>query len=92
MLSTFDLVWMAAERAPNHLAIVDDRTDRRLTFSQLMEEIELVAAGLAARHIRSGMRVATVLPSTFDHCIALLALSRLGAVPALINFRLRQRN
>jgi len=89
MLTTFDLVWMAAERAPNHLAIVDDRTDRRLTYRQLIEEIEMVAAGLAARHINSGMRVATVLPSTFDHCIALLALSRLGAVPALINFRLR---
>ena len=56
MLTTFDLVWMAAERAPNHLAIVDDRTDRRLTFCQLIEEIEMVAAGLAARHISSGMR------------------------------------
>ena len=88
MLTTFDLVWMAAERAPNHLAIVDDRTDRRLTYRQLIGEIEMVAAGLAARGIGPGTRVATVLPSTFDHCIALLALTRLGAVPALINFRL----
>ena len=89
MLSTFDLVWMAAERAPDHLAIVDDRTDRRLTYRQLIEEIEMVAAGLIARGIGPVTRVATVLPSTFDHCIALLALARLGAVPALINFRLR---
>ncbi len=49
----------------------------------------MVAAGLTARGIGPGTRVATVLPSTFDHCIALLALARLGAVPALINFRLR---
>ncbi len=89
MLTTYDLVWMAAERAPNHLAIVDDRTDRRLTYRQLIVEVETVAAGLAARGIRAGARVATVLPSTFDHCIALLALARLGAVPALVNFRLR---
>jgi 2-furoate---CoA ligase len=89
MLTTFDLVWMAAERAPSHLAIVDDRTDRRLTYRQLIGEIESVAAGLAARGIGPGTRVATVLPSTFDHCIALLALTRLAAVPALINFRLR---
>ncbi len=36
MLSTFDLVWMAAERAPNHLAIVDDRTDRRQTYRRFI--------------------------------------------------------
>ena len=36
MLTTYDLVWMAAERAPDHPAIVDDRTDRRLTYRQLM--------------------------------------------------------
>ena len=92
MLTTFDLVWMAAERRPNHLALVDDRTDRRLTFRQLIDEIEMVATGLTARSINYGMRAATVLPSTFDHCIALLALARLGAVPALINFRLRPKD
>jgi acyl-CoA synthetase (AMP-forming)/AMP-acid ligase II len=89
MLTTYDLVWMAAERAPGHLAIVDDRSERRLTYRELMAEIDQVAAGLARRGIGQGTRVATVLPSTFDHCIAVLALARLGAVPALINFRLR---
>jgi acyl-CoA synthetase (AMP-forming)/AMP-acid ligase II len=88
MLSAYDLVWMAAERAPDHAALVDDRSERRLTYRELMAEIDEVAAGLAARGIGQGMRVATVLPSTFDHCIALLALARLAAVPALINFRL----
>lgn len=62
--------------------------ERRLTYRALMAEIDAVAAGLAARGIGQGTRVATVLPSTFDHCIALLALGRLGAVPARINFRL----
>ena len=92
MLTMFDLVWMAAERAPDHLAIVDDRTERRLSYRQLINEIEMVATDLAARSINSGMRVATVLPSTFNHCIALLALARLGSVPALINFRLRPKD
>ncbi|SVE47416.1 uncharacterized protein METZ01_LOCUS500270, partial [marine metagenome] len=27
MHTTYDLVWYAAERTPDHLAIVDDRTD-----------------------------------------------------------------
>ena len=65
MLTTYDLVWMAAERAPDHPAIVDDRTVRRLTYRQLMAEIDDVAAGLARRGIGQGTRVATVLPSTF---------------------------
>ncbi len=33
MLTTYDLVWMAAERAPDHPAIVDDRTDRTSDFT-----------------------------------------------------------
>lgn len=89
MQTAYDLVWMAAERTPDHLALVDDRTDRRLSYAQLIAEIDAVAAGLHARGIRAGARLATVLPSTWEHAIALLALTRLGAVPALINFRLK---
>ena len=51
-------------------------------------EIDSVAAGLAAHGVAKGMKVATALPGLFDHAILLLALQRLGAVPALLNFRL----
>lgn len=88
MQTAFDLVWLSAERNPDQMALVDDRTDRALTYRQLIEEIETVAAGLAARGIGAGTRVATVLPGSFDHAIAVLALQRLAAVPALINHRL----
>ena len=88
METAFDLVRMAAQRTPHHLAIVDDRTDRAPTYSELIDQVETMAAGLAARGISAGDRFATVLPNVFEHCIALLALSRLGAVPALINGRL----
>ena len=88
MLTAYDLVWYAAERAPDNLALVDDATDRRLTHGELRDEIDAIAAGFAARGIKSGSRVATVLPSLYDHGLALLALQRLGAVPALLNFRL----
>ena len=89
MQTAFDLVWLSAERTPDQMALVDDLTDRSLTYRQLIEEIETVAAGFAARGIGAGTRVATVLPGTFDHAVALLALQRLAAVPALINFRLQ---
>jgi 2-furoate---CoA ligase len=88
MKTAYELVWIAAERTPDHLALVDDRTDRKLTYRALLGEIDRVAAGLAARGIRAGQRVATVLPNLFEHCITLLALQRLAAVPVLLNARL----
>ncbi len=88
MHSTYDLVWYASERTPDHPAIVDDRTDRRLTYRELMAEVDTIAAGLMARGIKPGSRFGTVLPNLFEHCLIILALARLGAVPALINARL----
>ena len=89
MRTCHDLVWLAAERTPDHLALVDDRTDRKFTYRGLMHEIDVVAAGLAERGIGRGSRVATALPNLIEHCILLLALQRLQAVPALLNFRLQ---
>ena len=88
MHSGYEIVRLAADRTPGHLAMADDRSERRLTYGQLMAEIDEVAAGFAARGIGRGTRVATVLPGIWEHCIALLALMRLNAVPALLNFRL----
>ena len=89
MHAGYELVWMAAERTPNQLAIVDDRTERRLTYRELIAEVDMLAAGMSARGIKAGSRVATALPTTFEHCLAVLALMRLNAVPALLNFRLK---
>ena len=88
MQTAFDLVWLSAERTPDHPALVDDASARSLTYRTLIGEIETVAAGLAERGIGPLGRVATVLPGSFDHCIVLLALQRLAAVPMLLNNRL----
>jgi acyl-CoA synthetase (AMP-forming)/AMP-acid ligase II len=89
MKTAYDLVWIAGERTPDHLALVDDRTSRTLTYRQLLVEVDAVAAGLAQRGIAAGSRVATILPNLFEHTVALLALARLAAVPALMNARLQ---
>lgn len=89
MQTVYDLVRLAAARRPDHLAIADDRTDRRLTYAQLIGEIDALAAGFAALGIGPGKIVATVLPNLFEHALVLLALHRLGAVPAMINARLK---
>ncbi|CAN0537030.1 unnamed protein product, partial [Laminaria digitata] len=89
MHTGYELVWMAAERTPDHPALVDDRTDRRLTYAELIADVDAVAAGFAASGIGRGARVAIALPGVWEHCIALLALMRLNAVPAVVNFRLK---
>ena len=52
MKTAYDLVWIAGERTPDHLALVDDRTDRKLTYRQLLAEIDMVAS--ASRRAASG--------------------------------------
>ncbi len=88
MQTGYDLVWLSGERTPDQIAIVDDVTDRALSYRELLAEIDAVAAGLRARGVKAGQLIATALPGLFDHCVLLLALQRLGAVPALLNFRL----
>lgn len=84
----YDLIWNQADRTPDAVAIMDDRTDRQFTYRELMAEADRIAAGFAARGIHPGDRVATCLPNLLEHALAVIALSRLGAVPALINPRL----
>src|SRR5271155_5702810 len=88
MQTGYDLVWLAAERTPDRVALVDDRTERTLTYRELIREVDVIAAGLSERGVAAGCRVATALPNLFEHCLVLLALQRLAAVPALLNFRL----
>jgi acyl-CoA synthetase (AMP-forming)/AMP-acid ligase II len=89
MQTVHDLVRLAARRAPRQMALVDDRSARRLTYAELLQAIDRLAAGLTRSGIGAGDRVATCLPNLYDHALALLALDRLGAVPALINARLK---
>lgn len=89
MHTVYDLVRLAAARTPDHLALIDDRTERSLTYRGLMTEIDTLARGFRAHGIAPGDLVATVLPNIWEHALALLALHRLGAIPALVNPRLK---
>ena len=89
MQTVWDHVRLAAARTPEHPAIIDDRSDRQLSFAELIAEAEAMAAGFAALGIAQGQRVATMLPNALEHAVAILALHRLGAVVCLINPRLK---
>lgn len=89
MKTAIDLLWQSASRMPDHPALVDDATGKSLTYAELRADIEACAAGLHALGLRPGDRFATVMPGTVDLIVTVFALSRIGAIPALINPRLK---
>jgi acyl-CoA synthetase len=66
-------------RATSTAFAVRDR-HRRLTYAELIEAADRLAASLAGHGVRSGERVAVWLPSRVETAIALIACSRNGYV------------
>ena len=44
--TAYEMVWLSAQRTPNHTALIDDQTDRFLTYAEMITEIDIIAAGL----------------------------------------------
>ena len=63
---------------PDHSAASD--LDRALTYAQLIEETARVGAGLRARGVAEGDRVALLIPNSVDFIVAALATLWIGAV------------
>ncbi|AJC57717.1 AMP-binding protein [Streptomyces sp. 769] len=80
----WDLVVWRAARTPDATALVQGaespRDERRISFGELRERAERVAAGLSARGVRAGSRVVWQLPTRIETVLVSLALARLGAV------------
>ncbi|MFJ2863931.1 amino acid adenylation domain-containing protein [Kitasatospora sp. NPDC087314] len=72
-----DGVLATLARTPDALAVVD--ADRSLTFAQLVEEAEQVAAAVLARGVPAGGRVAVLLPHGRRQAVAALGVSLAGA-------------
>jgi acyl-CoA synthetase len=67
-----------ARATPGAFAVRDRY--RRLTYAQLVEAADCLAASLAGHGVRPGERVAVWLPSRVETAIALIACSRSGCV------------
>ncbi|MZD03526.1 AMP-binding protein [Streptomyces sp. SID5785] len=81
-LGTAATLWELVER---RAALTPDRPvllqgDRTLTFGQLRDRAERVAAGLYAQGVRPGSVVAWQLPTRIETALLSFALARLGAV------------
>src|SRR5262245_57012231 len=77
----------AAERFGSRIAIEDGAT--RLDFLQLAEAAERAAAGLIARGVEAGDRVAIWAPNRFEWVVAALGASLAGAALVPINTRFK---
>ena len=69
--------WHAGHK-PDSFAVRD--RFRRLTYRQLLDAADALAADLAAHGVRPGQRVGVWLPSRIEGVVALLACSKSGAI------------
>jgi long-chain acyl-CoA synthetase len=76
----------AARHFPTSPAIVFDGAS--ISYSSLRDEVQRVAAGLAAAGVRSGDRVAIFLPNTPAFIVAYQACQWLGAITVSVNVML----
>lgn len=77
------LVGASAARTPQAIALIDGA--RRITYETLAAHIEAVAAGLLARGLQRGERVAVWLDKRIETVVACFAASRAGLVFVPIN-------
>jgi 2,3-dihydroxybenzoate-AMP ligase len=77
----FDVLARAANAHPDKIAVVDG--DRRLSYSELLCNVEALAAGLYSMGLRPLDRVVFQLANAAPLIEAFFALARIGAIPVL---------
>jgi amino acid adenylation domain-containing protein len=74
----FSVVAAIAERTPEQLALLD--AHRSVTYAELIAAAERLAAHLNAAGIHTGDRVAVIATRSLESVIALLGITKIGAV------------
>jgi fatty-acyl-CoA synthase len=64
---------------------------KRLTFSELHNRVERIAAALSRRGLRTGDRLAVLLPNGPEYIELVYACSRLGVIVVPLNARYSSR-
>ncbi len=89
-------LWAALDRGDDgdRVAVVefDGGEVRSISFGELHDRVEHVAAGLVAAGVAPGDRVALLVPPGIDLTVALYACWRMGAVMVLVDSGLGPRN
>ncbi|MCS6790916.1 MAG: acetate--CoA ligase [Bacteroidia bacterium] len=87
--ASYNCVDRHAQRAPDRTAILwesDDPTEpvRRITYGELLAEVQLFAGILRDLGVEKGDRVALYLPMIPEAIIAMLACARIGAIHSVV--------
>ncbi len=69
-------------------AIIDQQTNRSLSYSQLDEEVDRLAWFLKEKNVLKGDRVTYLKTNSLEHITLFLACAKLGAIFIPLNFRL----
>jgi long-chain acyl-CoA synthetase len=69
---------------PNAVALVDGKNGESLTYGALVDRVDRTAAGLRARGIGLGRRVAVAVPLGIDGIVAYLGVQAAGAAAVML--------
>jgi long-chain acyl-CoA synthetase len=81
------LLTAAREESPDRVALVEDESDREVTWAQLDGEVDRVARGLAELGLVAGYRVMIALGNRIEFVATYLAVLRAGLVAVPVNPR-----
>ncbi|MDE0915203.1 MAG: AMP-binding protein, partial [Planctomycetota bacterium] len=81
--NTAGFLSQSAEAWPDVDAVIEAKTDRRITFAQLEARASHIASGLQDLGVEFGDRVCLFVPASIDFVALTFALFKLGAVPVL---------
>lgn len=90
-MNLHDLLRIPARETPGRIALRFPESGVARTYRELSDDVERTAAGLLARGVEPGDRVAFYLSNRPEFVVAYLALLRLGAVLVPINLAYRRR-
>jgi long-chain acyl-CoA synthetase len=81
--SMVSLLKETADKYPNYYAL--NFQNKKITFAQMIAQIELVAQSLLASGVKKGDFVSVVAPNTPQALISVYAINRMGAVANMIH-------
>jgi fatty-acyl-CoA synthase len=84
--SVYDLIAARTHAAPAATALVQG--DWHLSYAQMLERADAVAADLHARGLRGGDRVAVISENRIEYTLLQIACAKLGLIAACQNWRL----
>lgn len=82
-----DLLARAAQESPDHVALVEAASGRRMTWAELDAEADRVAHGLSALGLVAGYRVMIALPNRIEFVAAYFGALRARMVAVPVNPR-----